>query len=70
MHGIAVALLSEDRDRLPDLQGRVEATRLGRVVFSNIGFPSGPTDLSFAKFRICGRRSLSSIFPQTILPPR
>ncbi|MGA7219138.1 MAG: cellulose synthase operon protein YhjQ/BcsQ [Candidatus Sulfotelmatobacter sp.] len=44
MHGIAVALLSEDRDRLPDLQGRVEATRLGRVVFSNIGFPSGPTD--------------------------
>jgi len=44
MHGIAVALLSEDRDRLLELQRRLEATRLGRVVFSNLGFPSGPTD--------------------------
>ncbi len=44
MHGIAVALLTEDRDQLVELQRRVEATRLGRAVFSNIGFPSGPTD--------------------------
>jgi hypothetical protein len=44
MHGIAVALLSEDRERLSELQGRVEATRLGRVVLSNVGFPAGPTD--------------------------
>jgi pilus assembly protein CpaE len=44
MHGIAVALLTEDREHLSELQRRVEATRLGRVVFSNIGFPSGPTD--------------------------
>ena len=44
MHGIAVALLTEDRERLLTLQNRVEATRLGRAVFSHAGFPAGPTD--------------------------
>ncbi len=44
MPGTAVALLTEDRERLSELQNRLEATRLGRVVFSNVGFPSGPTD--------------------------
>jgi pilus assembly protein CpaE len=44
MHGIAVAILAEDRDHLSALQTRVEATRLGRVVFSHTGFPVGPTD--------------------------
>jgi pilus assembly protein CpaE len=44
MHGIAVALLTENRDRLSELQRRVESTRLGRAVFSNVGFPAGPTD--------------------------
>ncbi|MGB2606597.1 MAG: AAA family ATPase [Candidatus Sulfotelmatobacter sp.] len=44
MHGIAVALLTEDRDHLSQLQSRVEATRLGRVVFGGVGFPVGPTD--------------------------
>jgi pilus assembly protein CpaE len=44
MHGIAVALLTEDRERLPELQNRLEATRLARVVFSSAGFPSAPTD--------------------------
>jgi pilus assembly protein CpaE len=44
MHGIAVALLTEDRERLSELQRRVEATRLGRAVCSNVGFPTGPTD--------------------------
>jgi pilus assembly protein CpaE len=44
MHGIAVALLTEDRDHLSALQTRVEATRLGRAVFSHVGFPAGPTD--------------------------
>ena len=44
MHGIAVALLSEDRERLSELQNRLEATRLGRAVFSQPGFPVGPTD--------------------------
>jgi len=44
MHGIAVALLAEDRDQLSALQNRLEATRLGHAVFSQIGFPAGPTD--------------------------
>src|SRR5258708_8325823 len=44
MHGIAVALLSEDREHLSTLQNRVEDTRLGRVVFSHAGFPVSPTD--------------------------
>ncbi|HXO31745.1 MAG TPA: cellulose synthase operon protein YhjQ/BcsQ [Candidatus Acidoferrales bacterium] len=44
MHGIAVALLTEDREHLLELQRRVEATHLGRAVFSNVGFPSGSTD--------------------------
>ncbi|MGA8213086.1 MAG: cellulose synthase operon protein YhjQ/BcsQ [Candidatus Sulfotelmatobacter sp.] len=44
MHGIAVALLTEDREHLSELQSRVEATHLARVVFINVGFPAGPTD--------------------------
>ena len=44
MHGIAVALLTENREHLSELQRRVEATRLARTVFSNVGFPSGSTD--------------------------
>jgi pilus assembly protein CpaE len=44
MHGIAVALLTEDQDQLSALQSRLEATRLGRAVFSHVGFPTGSTD--------------------------
>src|SRR5882762_7781364 len=44
MHGIAVALLTEDREHLSALQHRLEETPLARVVFSNVGFPTGPTD--------------------------
>lgn len=44
MHGIAVALLTEDREHLSALQTRLEATRLGRAVFSHVGFPTSPTD--------------------------
>jgi len=44
MHGIAVALLAEDRDRLVLLQRRLEGTTLGRSVFSHAGFPASPTD--------------------------
>jgi pilus assembly protein CpaE len=44
MHGIAVALLSEDREQLSALQKCLEATRLGSEVFSHVGFPTGPTD--------------------------
>jgi pilus assembly protein CpaE len=44
MHGIAVALLTEDQEHLSALKGRLEETRLGRAVFSQVGFPAGPTD--------------------------
>jgi pilus assembly protein CpaE len=44
MHGIAVALLSEDPKRLATLQDRLRATRLGREVFSHLGFPISATD--------------------------
>lgn len=44
MHGIAVALLTEDREHLTTLQNRIEATRLGTVIFTHVGFPNGPTD--------------------------
>jgi pilus assembly protein CpaE len=44
MHGIAVALLTEDGEHLSALQTRLEGTRLGRAVFSHVGFPVGNTD--------------------------
>src|ERR1700757_3519656 len=44
MHGIAVAVLTEDQDHLSALQNRLQATRLGQAVFSHVGFPAGPTD--------------------------
>src|ERR1700747_3508843 len=51
MHGIAVALLSEDREQLSALQGRLEGTRLGRAVFAHLGFPGGPTDSVLREIR-------------------
>jgi pilus assembly protein CpaE len=44
MHGIAVAVLSEDRERLTVLQTRLETTNLGRTNYVHLGFPMGPTD--------------------------
>jgi pilus assembly protein CpaE len=44
MQGIAVTLLTEDKDRLSMLQQRLEGTRLGRNVFSHVGFPASATD--------------------------
>lgn len=44
MHGIAVTLLTEDRERLSALQQRLESTQMGRNVFSHVGFPANSTD--------------------------
>jgi pilus assembly protein CpaE len=44
MQGVAVTLLSEDRERLSVLQHRLEGTGIGRNVFSHAGFPSSATD--------------------------
>src|SRR5690242_11278341 len=44
MHGIAVTLLTEDKERLMVLQQRLESTQMGRNVFGHVGFPATPTD--------------------------
>jgi pilus assembly protein CpaE len=44
MHGIAVTLLTEDKERLAVLQQRLETTQIGRNVFGHVGFPATPTD--------------------------
>jgi pilus assembly protein CpaE len=44
MQGIAVTLLTEDKERLSLLQHRLESTRMGRNVFSHVGFPTSTTD--------------------------
>ena len=44
MHGISVAVLCEDRERLSLLQTRLDATNLGHSNYTHLGFPVGPTD--------------------------
>jgi pilus assembly protein CpaE len=44
MHGIAVTLLTEDKERLTVLQQRLESTQIGRNVFGHVGFPASQTD--------------------------
>jgi len=44
MHGIAVTLLAEDKERLTLLQHRLESTQLGRNFFAHLGFPANATD--------------------------
>jgi pilus assembly protein CpaE len=44
MPGIAVALLTEDREKSIVLNSRVESTNLARTVLSHVGFPAGASD--------------------------
>ena len=44
MHGISVALLTEDREQSVILNSRVEGTNMARTVFSHVGLPSIPGD--------------------------
>src|SRR5258708_18958759 len=44
MHGIAVAILTEDREQSVVLNTRVETTHMARTVLSHVGFPQGPSD--------------------------
>jgi pilus assembly protein CpaE len=44
MHGIAVALLTEDRERLAALRHRLETSQVGRIVFTYVGFPANAAD--------------------------
>jgi len=43
-HGIAVALLTEDQERLAILQKYLESTNVALLVFSNLGFPVSAND--------------------------
>lgn len=44
MQGIAVAVLTEDREQSVVLNTRVESTHLARIVLSHVGLPHGPGD--------------------------
>jgi pilus assembly protein CpaE len=44
MQGVAVAVLTEDKERLPVLRHRLDSTQVSRSVFSYAGFPASPTD--------------------------
>ncbi len=44
MPGIAVAILTEDREQSVILNSRVESTNLARMVLNHVGFPPGPSD--------------------------
>jgi len=51
MPGIAVALLTEDREQSVALHSRVESTNLARTVLSHVGFPAGPSDAVFRQLQ-------------------
>ncbi|HUK23661.1 MAG TPA: AAA family ATPase [Terriglobales bacterium] len=44
MQGVAVALLTEDKERLAVLRNRLDSTQTAQVVFSHPGLPSNSTD--------------------------
>src|SRR5437868_15419835 len=44
MHGIAIALVTEEKEMLAFLQHRLEATQMTRTVFTHVGFPTAATD--------------------------
>src|SRR5207244_7405697 len=51
MHGVAAAILSEDRERLAVLQSGLENTNLGRNFYSCVGFPAASTDPSLRQIQ-------------------
>src|SRR6266576_1106193 len=44
MRGIAIAVLTEDREQSVILNTRVESTHMARTVLSHVGFPVSPSD--------------------------
>jgi pilus assembly protein CpaE len=68
MHGIAVTLLTEDRERLAVLQQRLETTQVGRNVFGHVGFPAAPTDPILRQIQdVRSEVVLVDIDPQNVL---
>ena len=67
MHGIAVTLLTEDKERLTVLQQRLESTQMGRNVFGHVGFPASPTDAILRQLQDVGSDVvLVDIDPQNV----
>ena len=67
MHGLAVSVLTEDRERLSLLQHRLEGTQMGRNVFSHVGFPLGATDAVLRQIQDVGSEIvLVDIDPQNV----
>jgi pilus assembly protein CpaE len=67
MHGIAVTVLTEDKERLAILQHRLDGTQMGRNVFSHVGFPSAPTDSVLRQMQDVGTEIvLVDIDPQSL----
>lgn len=68
MDGIAVTILTEDQERLSALQHCVEGAKMGRIVFSHAGFPSGPTDSVLRQIQdVRSEVVLVDIDPQNVL---
>lgn len=44
MHGVAVSLLTYEKERLAVLQHRLENSNMANLVFSSLSFPAGATD--------------------------
>lgn len=44
MQGVAVAVLTEDKERLPALRHRLDSAQGARTVFTYVGFPTGQSD--------------------------
>jgi pilus assembly protein CpaE len=51
MQGIAVALLTEDREQSVILNTRVESTHLARVILNHVGFPHSPSDAALRQLQ-------------------
>ena len=76
MHGIAVTLLTEDKERVSVLQHRLEATNMGRNVFTHVGFPASAIDPVVRQIQDvrteCGKRNYVQHHPSALrgLGPR
>jgi pilus assembly protein CpaE len=51
MHGIVVSILSENPERLAQLQQRLEATQLARLVVAHGNFPGSPSDAAIRRMQ-------------------
>src|SRR5256885_701689 len=53
MHGIALTLLTEDKERVSVLQHRLETTNMVRLVFTHVCIPGSVSDHGGGRLRHC-----------------